>query len=279
MATSPAPSRPDHHAERLHRVDLVETTSTLDEARRWAEAHPGESALIVAARQTGGRGRLGRAWDSPEGGAWMTLIFPAPGERIPPAATLAGALGAAGAIDECLSHADPVAGEAPMRTAIRWPNDLLLEGRKVGGMLGESLRVAPRATFLLGVGVNVNNKPPGADRDLRTPATSLAAVRGRPVDLDRFVDRLADRIARAVRACFDHGLDGAARARLEARLLDRGRRVRLTGAGEAVEGVLRGLDASGGLLLEIDGECRRFVSGELSCRGVDEPCRGGDEDR
>jgi BirA family biotin operon repressor/biotin-[acetyl-CoA-carboxylase] ligase len=279
MTTSPAPSRPDHHAARLHRVDRVETVSTLDDARLWSHAHPGETGLIVTARQTGGRGRLGRAWDSPEGGAWITLVLPARGDRIPPASTLAGALGAAEAIDECLSEADPVAGEAPMRTAVRWPNDLLLGGRKVGGMLGESFRVGPRATFLLGVGINVNNEPPGADRELRTPATSLARVLGRPVDLDRFVDRLAARIARAVRACFDHGLEGAGRARLEARLLDRGRRVRLTGAGDPVEGVVRGLDASGGLLLEIDGECRRFVSGELSCRGVDEAGRGGDEDR
>lgn len=278
MTRSPAPSRPDHLADRLPRVDLRETVSTLDDARRWAEAHPGESGLIVAARQTGGRGRHGRTWESPEGGAWITLVLPSPADRIPPAATLAGALGAARAIDECLSRADPVAGEAPMRTAIRWPNDLLLERRKVGGMLGEGVRIGPGATFLLGIGVNVNNEPPG-DPNLRTPATSVAAVLGRPVDLDRFVDRLSARVAREVRSCFEHGLAGATRASLESRLLDRGRRVRLIGAGAPVEGVLLGIDASGELLLEVEGDCRRFVSGELSCRGVDDEGRGGDEDR
>ncbi|USN99811.1 MAG: biotin--[acetyl-CoA-carboxylase] ligase [Phycisphaeraceae bacterium] len=232
--------------------------STNDEARRWAAENPDAWAAVVAREQTAGRGRLGRAWASPEGGAWITLVCPAPSQGVASPAALVAGVAACSVIEQVIPGIPT--------PKIRWPNDLLIEGRKVGGLLGETAVIDRRPTLLLGIGVNVNNR---VDDDLRTPAVNLAAHADGPVDLPAFVDALADRVSRRVAGFFGSGWTDDLSKSLNKRLADRGRRVRLEGAGEPIAGVLIGVGAGGELLLEIDGERRAFVSGELSCRGLE----------
>ena len=157
-----------------------EIDSTSDEALRRIRAGAASEDTIVARRQTAGRGRMGRPWASPEGNLYMTLMFPAPAlDRIGEIALVA-ALGAGEAITRLLP------GNA--RVVYKWPNDLMLDGRKLGGILIES-ELDPSGTrwVSLGIGVNVAHAP----EDL--PAVSLAQA-GAPIAPDELIE--------PIRACF-----------------------------------------------------------------------------
>jgi BirA family transcriptional regulator, biotin operon repressor / biotin---[acetyl-CoA-carboxylase] ligase len=130
----------------------------------------GEGAVAVAEEQTEGRGRLGRAWASPPRASILcSLLLEPPVEtaRLPELSVLAG--------EACGEAITQVTGLAPQ---IKLPNDVLIDGRKVAGVLAEArdLRV------VLGIGLNVNVDPNDLPAGLRTPATSLAAELGRPID-------------------------------------------------------------------------------------------------
>ena len=135
-----------------------EVTSTMDVAHQLVRQGTPEGTCVWTTRQRQGRGRFGRTWESPEGGAYFSVILkPArSAEEIPQLSLVAG-LSAAEAIRE-LTRLSP---------SIRWPNDLLLEGQKVAGILIE----AKDGAVVVGVGMNVTTQPTA----LPETATSLAA--------------------------------------------------------------------------------------------------------
>lgn len=145
----------------IHRVGRV--SSTMDLLHQWAGEGAGPGTIVVAEEQIGGRGSRGRAWRSPPGGLWLsTLLHPASAAGIELLSLRAG-----------LAVAAAVEASAPEITVgIKWPNDLMLDGRKLGGLLcearwqGEAL-----AWVVLGVGLNVANSIPA---DLQATATALA---------------------------------------------------------------------------------------------------------
>ena len=140
--------------------DEIDSTSS-EALRRIRGGTAEDSMVIVARRQTAGRGRLGRSWASPEGNLHMTLMFPAPADdRIGELAFVA-ALGAGEALTRALPGAT--------RIEYKWPNDLMLGGLKLGGILIET-DLAPdgRRWCALGMGVNVAEAPAGL------PAACLA---------------------------------------------------------------------------------------------------------
>jgi BirA family biotin operon repressor/biotin-[acetyl-CoA-carboxylase] ligase len=143
------------------RIDFDEIDSTSDEAlRRIRAGTAADDMAIVAKSQTAGRGRRGRTWKSPPGNLYMTLVFPAPAlDRIGETAFVAAL-----AAGEAISSALP--GDA--RITFKWPNDILLGGKKLAGILIESeLDPSGRRWCAIGIGVNVEHAP----KDL--PATSL----------------------------------------------------------------------------------------------------------
>ena len=122
-----------------------------------------EGTLVWAARQEQGRGRLGRVWASPEGGLYCSLILRpmrAPAE-IPQLSLVAG-----------LSTAEAIHEVTQLHPAIRWPNDLLLGGKKVAGILAEGQSHSLRPAVVIGIGINVSTDP----RELPETATSLHAA-------------------------------------------------------------------------------------------------------
>jgi BirA family transcriptional regulator, biotin operon repressor / biotin---[acetyl-CoA-carboxylase] ligase len=130
----------------------------------------GEGAVAVADEQTEGRGRLGRTWASPPNvNVYCSVLLEPTVEtsRLPELSVVAG--------EAC---ADAIRGVTGLEPAIKLPNDVLLGGRKVAGILAE----ARDARVILGIGINVNLDPAELREGLRTPATSLAAEVGQPVD-------------------------------------------------------------------------------------------------
>ena len=158
------------------RLHLRETTSTNDRARALAAAGAPHGTLVTAGAQTAGRGRQGRTWSAPPGRSLlMSLVLRAPGRMLPLAAAVA------------------VAEAAGPGAAIKWPNDVLLDGRKVAGILAEA---RPQDGWaVLGVGLNVAVRIEDLPEDLRATAGTLGLE---PRDVEPVLGRLLAALERAL---------------------------------------------------------------------------------
>lgn len=155
---TPLPALPDFFTLR-HVTDI---DSTNDEARRQAASGASSGLVIWAERQSAGHGRQGRAWQSPRGNLYCTILL-----RPACAAAEAAQLGFAASLAVC--EALPTSIDA----RCKWPNDVLVNERKIAGILLESEASGARVAWLtVGVGINLASHPEAAD----TPATSLAAL-------------------------------------------------------------------------------------------------------
>jgi BirA family biotin operon repressor/biotin-[acetyl-CoA-carboxylase] ligase len=220
---------------------VAETGSTNADMIALATSGLEEGVWLRADRQTSGRGRQGRAWVSPAGNLYAsTLVRIRPSD--PPAATLA--LVAAVAIEEA------VGAYLPGVARLKWPNDLLIDGAKLSGILLERAGTA----VVIGFGANLAQHPTDTDR----VATSLAA-HGIAVDPADFIETLAEAFARWVERWRGEGIDVVRRqwvtrahpvgAPLTARLPD----------GSAVDGLFDGLDTEGALILRLADGTRRVI--------------------
>ncbi|MBL8764008.1 MAG: biotin--[acetyl-CoA-carboxylase] ligase [Phycisphaerae bacterium] len=234
-----------------------ELDSTMLEARRRVDAHPDRTAplALAARRQYGGIGRLGRRWFSPPGGLWMTVV--APLRRKPEARSVLGleaGLAVLAALDAALERTQRAAGLAPRdRINLKWPNDCLLNDRKVAGILTEVWRDAGGAERLsVGVGVNANLDPDALPEDLRARSTTLRHALGAETDLEALAFDLARRLPPLAE---DRPVDPAVVARAAAeRLAGLGAAMRvLRPDGSSLRGTFRGLRSDGVPLLDVPG--------------------------
>ncbi|MGH7014290.1 MAG: biotin--[acetyl-CoA-carboxylase] ligase [Stellaceae bacterium] len=226
--------------------------STNDEARRLARAGASEGTLITARSQTAGRGRQGRIWVSQTGNLHASLV-------LRPDAPMARAaqLGFAAA----LAVADAIQAFAPKEAvALKWPNDVLLDRRKVAGILLESEGDATgRVAFVVaGIGVNLAAHPAATE----FPATSLKAATGATPTPEALLAALAPALLLWYERWRDAGFAALRRAWLE-RATGIGQALRARLPGETVEGHFAGLDDDGMLLLDLPGGRRRIAAGEV----------------
>ena len=168
-----------------HRVDCP---STNDWARAACANGPVGRQAFVATRQSAGRGREGRAFASPAGGLYVSLVLEVPPEDVPAGVVALVALAAAEAVETV----------APVRVAIKWPNDLLVEGRKLGGILLET--AGSPGSVIAGIGINLDGIPVDLPAAVRATTSALAEATGSAVPpavalsaLLRAVDRLQAR--------------------------------------------------------------------------------------
>jgi len=192
-----------------------------------------EGAVAVADYQSAGRGRLGRSWVAPPGTAiHVSILLRPPLERKAAQLSLLGGLAAAEAVDAELEF---------WRSAqIKWPNDVMVNRRKVAGVLAE----ARDGAVVLGIGINVNQTREQLPPDARHPAASLRTVDGREHDRDALLADLLAQLDRLYAAWREGGLD-AVYHDLGARDFLRGRRVTVDG----LSGVGEGIDRAGRLLV------------------------------
>ena len=230
--------------------------STMDLAEQAARTHAGEGLVIVAEEQTEGRGRRGRAWSSPPGaGLYLTFLFRPPLERTRPVLgllTLAAGVGVR----------DAVGRATGFWPALKWPNDLMVERRKLGGILseGHSLGSAEQSV-LVGVGINVRNAahPP----DVAARMTSLEAELGRLVERASLLEELLVAVPRAYDALRSGDADDILRTWREASPSAVGHAVEWRSAGGVTRGTTAGIDAAGALLVTTASGTERLVGGEL----------------
>ena len=235
---------------RIVRIGVIDSTN--EEARRRALAGETDRLWIVAGEQTAGRGRRGRAWVSARGNlhASAFLIDPCLPALAPQLGFVAGVALARAAMD---------AGAAD--AALKWPNDLLVNGAKCAGILVEGIGLAGRRTgYAIGVGVNCVHAPEGVDY-----ATScLTGAGGRAVGAGELFERLVERFDEALVAW----REGRAFDRIRAAWLDRvhslGQRVAIEGGGGRREGVFEGIDAGGRLLMRSERGLESIEAADLS---------------
>lgn len=232
------------------RVHLPACGSTNDEAARLAAAGAAHGTVVTAGAQGAGRGRQGRPWHSPPGeNLYLSCVLrPALAPERAPAITLAAGLGVVDAVRW-----------AGARPTLKWPNDVLVDGRKLAGILTEmSTRGGHVQHIVTGIGVNIDTRefPP----DLARSATSLRLL-GAPVAQDRFLARLLEDLERWFDRFFAGGVDALAGA--WSACADRSW-VRATSGGRELEGRVVGLDRDGCLLIEdLGGARHRVVAGDV----------------
>ena len=217
---------------------------------------------FIAERQTAARGRMGRPWHSPEGCVALTVAWPVGSN---PDASASVPLLAAMAAWEAVVEEDDTLLEDRLR--IKWPNDLLVDGSKLGGILCERVHAAAGAWVLVGIGINADVDPAEL-ADLGQPAVSLRGVLHRPIN----TAALADRVVQRLEAWMGVGgptLPEPAAAALAARLAHVGKNVLVAAPGREADGFVgtfEGIDTSGHAIVVTKAGRRKCPSGELSLR-------------
>lgn len=237
----------------IRRIDLDHCESTNDEAARLARAGAEHGTIVTARTQSGGRGRQGRAWHSPdEGNVYVSCIL-RPGlapDRVPPITLAAG-----------LAVSDTV-NSAGASSSLKWPNDVLVSDKKIAGVLTEmSTRGATLDSVVLGIGVNVGVRAfPPALADI---ATSLHLELGdRAPDTGVVLDSLIEALESWLDRFFVGGVPAVAAAW---QLRAAPRPISAMVEGRLISGYARGLDHDGALLLEsADGVRHRIVAGDVT---------------
>jgi BirA family biotin operon repressor/biotin-[acetyl-CoA-carboxylase] ligase len=240
-------------------VVFAETASTNDSAMQRGRQGGRGGLVTFAESQTAGRGRFGRVWASAsQRGLWFSLLLrPELPTTAWPRLTTWAAVSVALAIENSLA----------LTTAIKWPNDIFLAGKKVSGILAESgVDQAGKPFAVVGIGVNVNHEPSDFPPELADKAASLRMVTGRMIDRSALaVALLRELDARAPQAVSDFS---ALVAEASRRNLLLGRWVQLQMGRTLVEGRAEALDADGHLLVRTpDGNLTRLTAGEVTVIG------------
>jgi len=223
---------------------FTEISSTNTHARELAERGAAEGEIVIGETQTHGRGRLGRHWESPSlVNLYLSIILrPKLVPKHAPQITLMAAV----ALVESLA---PLIAPAPM---IKWPNDILVNGKKLAGVLTE---VACSADVIehviLGIGINVNYRVDSMPPELRSRATSIADLTGSNVARENVLARLIQALDRCYGELEEFGFD-ALRRRWGAHFGWRGRRVKVQHLDQVLTGRARGIERDGALVLEDD---------------------------
>ncbi len=235
---------------------FAEIDSTNACARRLAERGANEGGVIIAETQTRGRGRMGRSWVSPPFVNLYVSVILRP--QLPPVHAPQLTLMAAVAL------ADTIASFIGAPPTIKWPNDILVGGKKLAGILTESSCNSERIEFvILGIGVNLNYPVALMPEVIRERATSILTITKDTIEREAFLQRLIQDLDRCYGELEEVGFDSLAR-RWEAFFGLRGKGVRVEMTDYIMIGIAKGIDRDGALIVEDDrGERQRIVAGDV----------------
>ena len=237
-------------------LHFQELDSTNLEARRQAEAGAPHGACLAAEHQSAGRGRLDRRWLAPKGACLLFSLILRPQLHLDQVFGLTSL--AALAVCRALE------GLSDLKPLIKWPNDVFLDGKKLAGILTEFTSRAENLEFVgVGVGLTVNLTG-GQLAKLPAPAASLKAATGKPWDRAVLLARILSEASRLYGRAAPHALPDMT-AEYAARSLLAGRQVTVRDGDQVLNGIARGIDESGALLLEESpGRIRVIRHGDVS---------------
>jgi BirA family biotin operon repressor/biotin-[acetyl-CoA-carboxylase] ligase len=231
---------------------LADTASTNDVAREQGRKGAREGFVVAASRQTAGRGRLGRSWESPPNrGLYVSILL-----RPEFPAAQAGQL----TVLSSLATADAVEAVAGLRPKIKWPNDLMIANRKLAGLLIEAKSKGNRLDFaVVGIGLNIRHQAADFTPEVRETATSICLATGQLHRRADLLVALLQAFAKRLKQPFEQ-----AREAWTASSLTLGQRVTLTTVRGPKHGQAVGMDESGALLLRDDsGAVEAVTAGDM----------------
>ncbi len=247
----------------LHFFDAIDSTNTY--AMQLAREGAAEGTVVVADAQSGGKGRLGRTWVSPAGVNLYcsTILRPSVPAALAPQMNLVAAVAVAEAIVE-------VCGITP---TIKWPNDVLVKGKKVCGILSEMQTGQARAdtlkAIIVGIGVNLNTRRDAFPEELREKASSLLLITGEPVERGVFAASLLTHLEQSYLLWVQEGFTvlRSAWERYASDLI--GKQIAVAAPEGALSGTVLGLDTDGALLVreQSTNAPRRIVAGDVTVIG------------
>jgi BirA family biotin operon repressor/biotin-[acetyl-CoA-carboxylase] ligase len=237
----------------IHYFETVDSTNS--KAYELALGGAKEGELVISESQEKGRGRLGRHWFSPPFVNLYLSVILRP--DIPPQQASLITLMAA------VATADAIRKFTGLVPLIKWPNDILLRGRKVAGLLNEIHSEVDRIHFIiLGLGVNLNVDEEMFPKEVRALATSLKRETGQTVSRKAFLQLLLQELEEWYALFMKEGAATILRAWRD-RAQIKGRRVKVRSFGETLVGVAVGIDSDGALILETLGGRRKVVAGDI----------------
>jgi len=229
-----------------------EVTSTMDVAKDLARKDCADFTVVITGRQTDGRGRLKRKWLSSDGGLYFTMVLrPDIPVLLSSRVNFLASLTLARVLREMFQ----------IDAAVKWPNDILVDGRKISGMLSELEAEAEQVNFInIGIGINVNNEPGRTEPQ----STSFKELLGRPVSrrdlMDQFLNEFETRMKQAD---FDSVV-----SEWKKYTITLNRHVRIVTAQESSEGLAVDVDESGALILKTaDGSLKKILYGDCFHQG------------
>lgn len=223
--------------------------STNDLAWDAAKKNQDEGFTILAEQQTGGRGRLGRKWFAPRASSILCSILLKPPQIVPaPALTVGAALAVCRAVEL----------NSPAKCRVKWPNDVLLNGKKLAGILVESRSIGKNPpSFVVGIGVNINLSKAAFPKDIRDTATSLRAETKKMYDRNPIITEMINELDRSYVLIKERHWGG-----LEVEFFERlslaDQYVHVKTSGKSYRGILRGFSILEGITLEM-GETRKLI--------------------
>lgn len=232
--------------------------STNETAKRLAESGATEGTIVISEKQTRGRGRLGRSWHSPSGqGLYFSLVLRPELDfsRFP-------ALSMVAALSVCRS----LEGYGDLRAQVKWPNDCLLNGKKVAGILVELSAELDKVCYaILGVGINVNNDSSDFPPRLKAKATSLAIELGQEVDRADLLRKVLHNFEKSYNNFQRYGLRSIA-PELIKRSAILGKKITVRAGHKRFFGEAMGFDNKGALRLKTKEGVKILSAGEVSLR-------------
>ncbi|MCK9418188.1 MAG: biotin--[acetyl-CoA-carboxylase] ligase [Nitrospirae bacterium] len=239
--------------KKIHFLSDVASTNTL--AMEMAAEGTPEGTVVIAETQTGGKGRLGRKWISPKGNLYLSVVLrPNIPMQKAPLITLTGAVAVASAIRTTCG----------LEAGIKWPNDILISGKKVSGLLTEMSAEQDRIRHIvLGIGVDVNMEMGELPPEVRSLTTTLAAEAGAKINRTVLLQQVLRDLERWYQKFLNN--DGDVLEEWEKLNMTVGNRITVSGAGEAFDGLAQGIDRDGRLIVRLDdGTIRTVAAGDVT---------------
>ncbi len=233
-------------------IEFKEVESTNQKAFEYLKKTNEENVLLLSSMQTNGRGRFNRRWESPEGGLYFSLILkPSAPQEDYPLIPLFSSLAVAETINDL-----------GIPSAIKWPNDVLINGKKIAGILIESQKKESEFCVIVGIGVNLNTRLSQYSVELRKTLTTLLELQGQEIDRTDFLVKLLKHFYKYYTL-----FQRAEYAKITKQWLTYsdtiGRNVKILAAREEIIGTAVDIDNIGFLLVETEsGEKKKITSGD-----------------
>lgn len=237
-------------------VFYEEIGSTNDEAKRLAREGKPEGLLVLSDRQTAGKGRFGRKWHSPKNtGLYCSLILRPP---IPPSKILQLTILAGVAVLETIQK------ETCLVCKLKWPNDVLINGKKVCGILTESTSKKDKVEFaIMGIGININNRKEQFPDEICLSSTSLKIESGKDIVREKFLSSLLSHLEKNYAGFLEEDNENILKFWRENNET-LGKKVTAYRGARVVSGLAKDIDENGNLLIQLDnGNVEKVSSGEI----------------